>query len=278
LWSGHIFLFPFSEQTALYEWFMERGLNPNNVPHATGNLNTPAGFSFVIASNHPNLQAALPTLKCPSDGNASVLSQILDAHGLSRVSYVFNVGDGLWDNGRSDLAYNIPANPGGPAGNVNDNQLTDCRELFSKLINRNFGAVSDGLSNTIAMSETAVSINQNVSRDMRGAVAQNVAIWSAGITNPTACMNIARNPTRRHEFATTVGINSWRGRVFTDGRVAVAGFTTVTPPNSPKCAQNAQGDNAWGIFPPSSFHAGGVNVAWLDGSVSFLSDNIDTAG
>ena len=54
-----------------------------------------------------------------------------------------------------------------------------------------------------------------------------------------------------------------------------SGFSTVLPPNSPKC-NNGRGEWQWGVFPPDSFHPGGVNVAMADGSLRLVSDSIDT--
>jgi prepilin-type processing-associated H-X9-DG protein len=52
------------------------------------------------------------------------------------------------------------------------------------------------------------------------------------------------------------------------------GFTTVLPPNSPSCLFS----NLWqgpGIISATSFHPGGVNAAFADGSVQFISETID---
>ena len=251
LWSGHIFLFPFVEQTALYESL----------------LSSPPG---AVNSDDDRFRSRIEMLWCPSDGNSDVFSVIFAGHNLSRVSYVFNYSDALWDNRYSDARC--------IAAGWHANTRTDNREAFTVMTRRNFGFIQDGLSNTIAVSETVVSIDQNISRNILGAVAVVPGIWNNNVTNPTSCMTVPRNPNKPREFAETQQINSWRGRVFADGRVAVTGFTAVTPPNSPGCAQNNNGDNTWGIFPPSSHHTGGVNAVWFDGSVSFISESIDTNG
>lgn len=250
LWSAHVLLLPYMEQGSLFSDLC------NNPP--------------IVNSNDNRLRSEMKTLWCPSDGRSIVPSTIYAAHQLARVSYCFNFGDGLWDNRYSDERL--------ISQNFHANAITDKREAFTMKTRRNFSFISDGLSNTLAVSEMGVSIDQNTDRIIGRAVARVDTIWSSNITNPTACMTVARNPSKPNQFATTVAVNSWRGRVFSDGRVAVTGFTTVTPPNSSNCAQNNTGDNTWGIFPPSSMHTAGVNVLWFDGSVDFLSDTVDCNG
>lgn len=59
------------------------------------------------------------------------------------------------------------------------------------------------------------------------------------------------------------------------GYPMVQGFNTVLPPNAPRCAVD-RGEWSWGVFPPTSFHPGGVNLCLADGSVTFVSETIDT--
>lgn len=52
-------------------------------------------------------------------------------------------------------------------------------------------------------------------------------------------------------------------------------FNTMLPPNSPSCME---ADNHWlgGMYSAGSNHTGGAQVTRADGSVAFISQNIDS--
>jgi len=53
-------------------------------------------------------------------------------------------------------------------------------------------------------------------------------------------------------------------------------FHTIIPPNGPSCSwTNGTSLGQWAaIFPPTSYHGGGVNACLADGSVRLISDTI----
>jgi len=53
-----------------------------------------------------------------------------------------------------------------------------------------------------------------------------------------------------------------------------AGFTTVLPPNSASCTFG-NSYYGWSAVSATSYHTGGVNAGFTDGSITFVSETID---
>ena len=146
-------------------------------------------------------------------------------------------------------------------------QGRDNRGIFQPNRWLGLGAVVDGTSNTIAMSER---VKGGGPRDLLGGVALNMRAWS-----PAACL--ARIDPLNPRLLTGDVRASFRptgGRAW-DGRPYFAGFATMVAPNGPSCHWGGVDGNE-DMSPPSSYHTGGVQVAMADGSVHFVSQSIDT--
>jgi prepilin-type N-terminal cleavage/methylation domain-containing protein/prepilin-type processing-associated H-X9-DG protein len=190
-------------------------------------------------------------IKCPSDVGAMRPGK--------NHSYVFSAGD--------------------QTQNVNTRLLT--RGLFGRFSWRRFAEITDGTSNTIAMSE----ILCNVQTPLGGATgftagAGEVRIGLAianhipGVVNsPSVCRTVS---TGSHYVAGT-NVRGRRGFNWTDAPATLCMFNTVLPPNSPACAEGGDfGDQDNSVLPPHSWHPNGVNGVMCDGAVRFISQTINT--
>ena len=93
------------------------------------------------------------------------------------------------------------------------------------------------------------------------------------VTLPSACLNTAWN--NQAAIADNAG-SQWRykGYSFMDGTMGRTSFNTLLPPNKLCCVFTGGAINA-AIKPLSSYHPGGVNAAFADGSVRFFKETVN---
>ena len=189
-------------------------------------------------SNSAHFTVQLNLLMCPSDGGTTA------PHGGTRGvnNYVFCGGDSLLD---SD-------NGGNPIG---------ARGLFGVWTTYGFRDMTDGSSNTIAMSERLRPDSSNG----LGMVS------TASATTPINCRAQYSNNSLNSPFT---GDTS-PGYRWGDGAAYFAGFNTIMPPNTASCFDGGADHWATGYYTASSAHPGGVHVMMGDGSTRFVSENID---
>ncbi|MDR2642030.1 MAG: DUF1559 domain-containing protein, partial [Planctomycetaceae bacterium] len=226
-------LFPYIEQTALYEEISSAGISPG-IPSTA-------------------MQTLISTLLCPSDYGAKKMGS-----GTVKTNIVVSLGDGV--NGMSSR---------GPFGHVY-NTSTPVKKTFTE--------VTDGLSNTIAISECVSGSSSADSRAKGGVALLDTALEdSSGHSNPANCFNNAIDHSSQSVKSIYTVSKVWRCGRHLHSTPSYIAFSTIMPPNGPNCARSNM-DSSWGHFSAQSFHTGGVNVGFLDGSIHFISDNIDTGG
>ncbi len=129
--------------------------------------------------------------------------------------------------------------------------------------------IRDGTSHSILLSEVMTADDSLVKSKV-------VAVTSAEILqNPRLCFDVINKEDPRYLDESCKLVPLGRGGNWADGSAVSSMFNTILPPNSPSVAidNDAPAD---GFYSASSNHAGGVNAARADGSVCFVSDDIDT--
>ena len=247
--SFHVVLWPYCEQQQRFDSYI----------HTNSSGNWPGG-----TTDNAALKGTIPYAYCPSDNNASLPSDYND-NGLTRTSYCGSFGDTLY--ALAGYVTNTRGFFGG--GYAGAGIASNCNVLY-----RSTADIIDGTSNTIALSEMVTGM-KNL-KYVKG----NIAFQVASQVTPARCAAVrnAADPLFLNipdSGTPTLGAdNESRGYAIAYGRTGNLFFTTVMSPNSPNCSRSTGAHNP-GIYNVSSYHSGGINAVFADGSVHFISETID---
>jgi prepilin-type N-terminal cleavage/methylation domain-containing protein len=247
--SAFVALLPYIDQAPLAN-LIEAGGTAASVNGTTAY----AGNSFVPwDTNHRGPRTKIPMLLCPSDGDTTLDNAVLEKN-----NYVNCRGDTIWE-----------ATP-----QWNGNSGRGLRGMFvggqGASGTRRIRDVTDGLSNTLAMSECIKSkVGCNTIRTGATSWQFDQATLRG---NPAICLTAVNAA----GIITSLNSNSQRrgGRWF-DANIIFTGFNTILGPNKISCLSNNGGDSGDGILEASSVHTGGVHALLGDGQVRFISENIN---
>ena len=143
-------------------------------------------------------------------------------------------------------------------------------------------AVTDGTSNTIVLSETAATSENIIDPRVKSGIITLSRDFSInGVPTawaPISCLH-TRSVADRNEYDTSTG-NLWFGRSYSawNGKWQTDIFHTILPPNSPSCRGDQSGSvwtQTYLLLSATSYHPGGVLGGMCDGSVRFITENID---
>lgn len=247
-WLSHSL--PFYDQSSLWNAIEDGGPLSNSAAAPTGR-----GGAHPLWLGYYPYRRVVASVLCPSDGKGRGVYESETFYLVASTNYVANVGDQM---------RNV----------VSDRNR---RGMFSHVVGTRLDRVRDGASNTALLSEASIA---------KGWGTGGLAGESSRCDDIHGCYTLVadldRNPAAclatRGPGGTIVGqlpsSHQRRGWSMHAGFPMVTGFMTVLPPNSPACA-NTRGEWSWGVFPPDSYHPGGVNVALVDGSVRFVANAID---
>jgi prepilin-type processing-associated H-X9-DG protein len=220
-------------------------------------------YTYTFAAQFTFTLAKISTFLCPSDANDP--GGTITFNGIN-----YEGGYGSYPNNIGTFLGNNNGNLDGPA------------QVFPTASNNygppiNFAAVVDGLSNTVIWSEWVRGKNGTNSTGLDQTWVAEVAYVShtTAINLNAAAASCQASNTIYQEVAGT----NWnkKGELwFYQSCGTGGGYSHVNTPNTKACYFSNQTSGApyYSLVGASSYHPGGVNVGFLDGSVKFVKTSV----
>ena len=248
-----VFLLPFIEQQSLYNAWNTAG---NNIPSG-GTLDSPFRYAGVV--NTTVTSSRIKGYSCPSDPNGSMVRSTFQATTFH--NYAVNYGNG--DQAQA-AAVPLPTNTsinvpflGAPFTDMGSPNIDDAgyADGFATLPVTKIASITDGLSNTMMVSEILIGAQGASLNDLRGFT------WWGPSTSYTAI--IGPNST----YPDSMG----NGGCPTTGVINIPCSQGMPNPNP-----DSKGKIETIVYLGArSKHPGGVNAAMCDGSVRFFKNTIN---
>ena len=267
--SWTVTLLPYIEQVALYETFKAE-FDRVGFPNTGGDTTVLIWWGSTGSGERPQ-KASITTFLCPSDpAGSSKNSDDLTFLNYRACGADFVVQDYDWETSSgANRAIDHPA-----------------RSIFRRgdMGRADFAAITDGTSNTIVFGESFIVDANGPNPPVRGGVAK-IGMSGWGWTPPINCLaqkqgNLIATDSYIDLSHGDRGRYSFPGRNTFDAGYNLQLFYTQLPPNSPLCAEaEGAGNDPFtprsGFWNAGSYHVSGANVAMCDGSVTYISENIN---
>jgi hypothetical protein len=256
IWGAFFQVLPFVEQQAAYDSIKTGPGSAGTIVAVPGN-----DLASIVFLG----EFSVPSFCCPSDPTARQKNtQPAPLGPVYKTSMRLSTADIVLNNYDN-----------GGWGHFTEGQWR-ARAPFIELTWHSTASFLDGTSNTIMASESVTSADWASDRTIKGGIAFEPAIYGgSNDIDPAQCLAVrdTGNPNLIKASKYDASKRSWRGARIFDFRPAMTGFNTVLPPNSPNCYRADV--QSWGIYSVSSYHTGGVNSVFGDGSCHFISETIN---
>ena len=226
-------------------------------------------INFTLKASDPSnatvVSSTLSVLICPGEANPQPYTSTSTTTGATTVYGVTNYGwcEGDW------YVY-------GGVGNVTN------RSAFAVNTSRRFASVTDGLSQTLAAAE--VKANQP---EYRSCFPDGSGGTFPALSNPYSIPDPATSVKVVFAAASQCSYKVQAHTEWANGNSDDDGFTTALPPNTKVLAgpqgqdvdlhtiNESDGGPTFAAVTARSYHPGGVNTLFLDGSVHLIKDSIN---
>jgi prepilin-type N-terminal cleavage/methylation domain-containing protein/prepilin-type processing-associated H-X9-DG protein len=257
---------PSSEKTSTVDFGMKARMTPFIEQTVLFNAtNFSRSWNQAAGENSTVFRVSVTTFLCPSDGNSPAFTR--NGVETGKNSYGNNIG-----TCRSFTGGNFD----GPAYMV---------DSFSYGPTITLASITDGTSNTAIFSEYVRGLGATSGiRPGMNAVYLSTASFSTSPPSPALAGSMQQTLTNVKAICSRSMQPSWdlKGYNWMDGWCGGGGpYSHVVGPNQIACAFSNDGGlgkpplEDRSIVGASSFHSGGVNVGFLDGSVKFVKDSVN---
>ncbi len=241
-----------------YSWSVLAQLNPyleQTAIHNSMNLDIPM-YSLpllnVLPENKFAVQQLIPVFLCPADKMQSL-------------------GGGYGVPVFGPVNYGACIGSGTTAGAAPYGSPWDADGIFRAKVKGKLKEITDGLSNTVAFSESTLGEGPVMASGPIPGKPSSVYANVPPPLTPAACAS-----------ANLWNVQLPRGYLWASGEIRCASYNHFYPPNPPEydCVANLstpgpQQYTAVGFKAARSFHPGGVNILLADGAVRFVTNGID---